>query len=115
MSESLVDRLKEEGDLCKNDGADDIASLLWEAAEAIRALATERDGQALDEQAAARFTTARFGFFDDSGRFVELPKTNNAWEHPEAMQSRWVGGRSDSELLRAFLAERAALAKEPRK
>lgn len=35
---TLVERLNNEADLCKNDGADDIAALLWEAAAAIAAV-----------------------------------------------------------------------------
>lgn len=31
----LIQRLRDEGDLCKNDGAEDITSLLWEAADAL--------------------------------------------------------------------------------
>lgn len=36
MSE-LIDRLNEEADLCQNEGATDIAALLWEAAKALSA------------------------------------------------------------------------------
>lgn len=44
---SLIDRLNAEADLCKNDGADDIASLLWEAAAA---LAHPPEGQSLSDE-----------------------------------------------------------------
>lgn len=40
---SLVERLRDEADLCRNDGADDIAELLDEAATTLEALAAERD------------------------------------------------------------------------
>lgn len=35
---SLIQRLRSEGDQCKNDGADDMASLLWEAADAFETI-----------------------------------------------------------------------------
>ena len=37
MSEELIKRLQDEADLCRNEGADDIASLLDEAANALKA------------------------------------------------------------------------------
>jgi len=41
MSEDIVTRLNDEADQCKNDGADDIASLLWEASSHIAGLETD--------------------------------------------------------------------------
>ena len=37
VEDGLVERLEDEADLCRNDGADDIAALLEEAATALRA------------------------------------------------------------------------------
>lgn len=46
MSAELIQRLRDEADLCRNDGAEDIGALLDEAAEAIRELAGKtKEGQ----------------------------------------------------------------------
>jgi hypothetical protein len=40
---ALVERLSDEADLCRNDGADDVASLLDDAADRIEALSAENE------------------------------------------------------------------------
>lgn len=51
----------------------------------------------------SQWEKARFGYFDQAGRFVEFSGEDN--ELPNDSSPRWVGGRHDMQLLRAALAE----------
>ena len=50
----------------------------------------------------AQWLEARFGYFDQAGRFVEFSGEDN--ELPNDSSPRWVGGLHDMQLLRAALA-----------
>ena len=53
----------------------------------------------------SQWATARFGVFLEDGRFEELPADDPVgMKHPRGHTSRWVGGSSDMQLLRAALA-----------
>ena len=41
MSQDLIDRLDDEADLCKQEGAHEVADLLWEAAKEMKQQAAE--------------------------------------------------------------------------
>ena len=50
----------------------------------------------------SQWEKARFGYFDQAGRFVEFSGEDN--ELPNDSSPRWVGGLHDMQLLRAALA-----------
>ena len=114
----LVERLQDEAGLCRNEGADDIAALLEEAAAALDATSHDaevgarwRANSSLQEwfpmtaEALIQpWAEARFGVFHEDGRFEELPPDDPVGEnHPRGHTARWVGGLRDLELLHAAL------------
>ena len=59
---ALVERLQTEADLCRNEGAEDIAALMDEAVNGLQGLAAEV--QALREDAERRAQAARHGLYE---------------------------------------------------
>lgn len=114
----LVERLQDEASLCRNEGADDIAALLEEAAAALDAKSYDADVGArwransslqewfpmTAEAMLQPWAHSRFGVFHEDGRFEELPPDDPVGErHPRGHTARWVGGPSDLQLLHAAL------------
>lgn len=65
---------------------------------------TAEDAERL-ENLLSEFSTARFAAIDDDGKFIELRDDDpRLHEHYFYDRARWIGGRSDAEIVRCVLA-----------
>jgi len=88
----LLEQISDEADLCRNDGADDIAGLLDEAAAAIRTLLAERHAPIQDAVAKGALPLRKFqaiNYIKDDADLKAYAEVHRQAGWNEAIEAAW--------------------------